>query len=540
MKYKTVTIIGGGSSGWMTAAALAKLCPHLDITLVESKFKGTVGVGESTLGHINRYFRLLDLKDEDWMPACNATYKNSIQFTNFRENKGEVFQYPFSDGLDHTDKPNGLNDWAYLAATYPEDFGPESFAEFFCTGNTLLAKHNRQTKNQNSALRNFNFQYDTAYHMDAQAFGQYLKETICLPLGVKHIEADIHSHQKDPTNTYLTQVFCEDGTVLNSDLWIDCTGFRSVLLENWMGSRFESFGNYLANDMAWACRLPYHDRKNQMHNVTDCHALGNGWVWNIPLWNRIGTGYVFSSRFVTPEDAQKEFRAHLAKVHTPEIAEQAEMSHIQIRHGCRSRAWVGNVVGVGLSYGFVEPLESTGLLTTHENIIKLVEALNRRDGFVTRSERDGFNLAVDWEIKMFRDFVAQHYALSAREDTPYWRWCTELNEYDPNMFNPEMMKQAQFPNVVGNIASSYNYPEMYTGNLFIAAGQGVKPIGTPKLVYNFGDRIDQSMREEAMGYARRRFEEYRDYIEDLVKQMPTHYEFLKEHVYGGKDEYDTE
>jgi len=540
MKYKTVTIIGGGSSGWMTAAALAKLCPHLDITVVESKFKPTIGVGESTLGHINRYFRLLGLKDEDWMPACNATYKNSIQFTNFREGKGEVFQYPFSDGLDYTDKPNGLADWSYLAASYPEDFGPESFSEFFCTGNTLLAKHNRQTKNTNGALRNFSFQYDTAYHMDAQAFGQYLKEKICLPLGVKHIETDIHSHQKDPTNTYLTQVFCEDGTILSSDLWIDCTGFRSILLEQWMGSRFESFSNYLANDMAWACRLPYHDRKNQMHNVTDCHALGNGWVWNIPLWNRVGTGYVFSSRFTTPEDAQKEFRAHLAKAHTPEIAEQAEMMHIQIRHGCRARAWVGNVVGVGLSYGFVEPLESTGLLTTHENVIKLVEALNRREGFVSRSEREGFNLAVDYEVKKFRDFVAQHYALSSREDTPYWRWCTELNMYDPDMFQPEMMKHAQFPNVVGNIASSYNYPEMYTGNLFIAAGLGVRPIGTKELVYNFGDRIDQSMREEGMGYARRRFEEYRDYAEDLVKQMPTHYEFLKQHIYGGKDEYDTE
>ena len=114
MKYKTVTIVGGGSSGWMTAAALAKCCPHLEVTLIESKAIGTVGVGESTLGHINRFMQLLGLKDEDWMAACNATYKNSIQFTNFRENKGEVFQYPFSNGLDFTDKPSGEDNWLSL------------------------------------------------------------------------------------------------------------------------------------------------------------------------------------------------------------------------------------------------------------------------------------------------------------------------------------------------------------------------------------------------------------------------------------------
>ena len=140
MHIKTVTIVGGGSSGWMTAAALAKLCPHLDVTLIESEIVTTIGVGESTLGHINKFLHLLDLKDEDWMAACNATYKNSIRFTNFREGKGESFEYPFGAGLDLTDKPGGLHSWYDLAAMYPDEYGPETFAEFFCTGNTMLAK----------------------------------------------------------------------------------------------------------------------------------------------------------------------------------------------------------------------------------------------------------------------------------------------------------------------------------------------------------------------------------------------------------------
>ena len=167
MQVKTVTIIGGGSSGWMTAAALSKLCPHLDVTIVESKRIGTVGVGESTLGHINKFLKMLDLKDEDWMPACNATYKNSIRFTNFRENDGTFFEYPFAGGLDFTDKIGGINSWAELATIYPDEFGPESFAEYFCTGNTLLAKYNKETRNEKGLLRNFDFAWDTAYHMDA-------------------------------------------------------------------------------------------------------------------------------------------------------------------------------------------------------------------------------------------------------------------------------------------------------------------------------------------------------------------------------------
>lgn len=535
MRYKTVTIVGGGSSGWMTAAALAKCCPHLEVTLIESKSIGTVGVGESTLGHINRFMQLLDLKDEDWMAACNATYKNSIQFTNFRENKGEVFQYPFSNGLDLTDKPSGEENWKHLAAMRPEDYGPEEYARFFCTGNTLLAEYNKETKNEKGVLRNFNWQLDTAYHMDAQLFGQYLKDNIAIPLGVKHIYGEVHSHMKDPTNNYITQVLCHDGTILNSDLYIDCTGFASVLLEQWMGSHFRSFEGTLANDAAWACRLPYTDREKQMHNVTDCFALGNGWVWNIPLWNRIGTGYVYSTRFTTPEAAKEEFRKHIAETHTPEIAEAAEMFEVKIRHGRRHRAWKGNVVGVGLSYGFVEPLESTGLLTTHENIIKLVDTLNRREGFVTGSEREGFNFSAEYDVNKFRDFVAAHYAMSMREDTPYWRWCSELNEFDPSMHADEMQKQGQWPNLFGNLAGAHSYTADLVGHNFIAAGMGLRPTGTPSLLYKYDH--EQAMLEEEVGAVDRMYKQYKNFLIDHIKDLPTHYQYLLDNIYGGVDDH---
>lgn len=536
MQVKTVTIVGGGSSGWMTAAALSKLCPHLDITLIESSKVGTVGVGESTLGHINKFLQLLDLQDEDWMAACNATYKNSIRFTNFREPDGSFFEYPFSAGLDFTDKPHGTQAWSELATLYPEEYTPNTFAEFYCTANTFLAKYNKQTRDEKKILRNYDFKFDTAYHLDAQLFGQYLKDNIAIPNGVKHMIGDVHSYKKDQMGNII-QIFTAEGQVLKSDLWIDCTGFKSILLEGWMGSEFKPFDKYLANDMAWACRLPYIDREKEMHNVTDCHALDNGWVWNIPLWNRIGTGYVFSTRFVTPEDAQREFRAHLAVKHSPKIAEEAEMFSVQIKHGRRRRAWIKNVVGVGLSYGFVEPLESTGLLTTHENIIKLVESLNRRQGFLTRTEIEGFNFAVEYDVLKFRDFVSQHYALSMRTDTPYWRWCTEINEYCPEMMGDQMLIQAQYPNLIGNLVGNQSYVGEYTGNMFIAAGMGVKSISTKELIYFSGDRLHKTQKEEEINYTKRRYEEYRDYIVDYVQTLPSHYEFLRDNIYGGKDDH---
>jgi flavin-dependent dehydrogenase len=534
MQIKTVTIIGGGSSGWMTAAALSKLCPHVDVVLVESAKIGTVGVGESTLGHINKFFHILGLKDEDWMAACNATYKNSIRFTNFRENDGTYFEYPFSDGFDYTNKPAELQAWSELAALYPEEYTPDTFAQFYCTGNTFLAKYNKQTKNELGTLRNFDFKYDTAYHLDAQLLGKWLKEKIAIPHRTLHIVGDVRSCEKDPTGN-ITHITLTDGTVLKSDLWVDCTGFRSLLLEQWMGSEFKPFDEYLANDSAWACRVPYIDREDEMHNVTDCHALGNGWVWNIPLWNRIGTGYVYSSKFTTDEDAKREFREHLAKT-DEKRAERAEMFHIKMRHGYRRRAWLFNVLGVGLSYGFVEPLESTGLLTTHENIVKLVDLLNRRAGYVSRAEREGFNLAVEREVLTFRDFVSMHYALSKRTDTPYWRWCTQINEYCPEQMDAFALNVALYPNLMGHITCNHRYYPEYRGSIFIAAGLGMRSIATRELVFH-SRTMDAAQKQQEIADTKRAYEEYRDFVIAHIAKLPSHYEFLKSEIYGGKDEY---
>jgi len=527
MKIKHVTIIGGGSSGWMAAATLAKLCKHLKVTIIESKKYPTVGVGESTLGHINRWFDMLGITDEMWMKDCNATYKNTIRFTNFRENDGSYFEYPFGD-WDLVDKHNGLNSWSDLAATFPDEFPPHTFAEFFNTSNTLLAKHNRLTKNEREFLRHFNFKYDTAYHMDATAFGQWLKNNVALPNGVELIHTEVLSCTKRDDGSIET-LHCEDDIDLTSDLWIDCTGFKSLLLEQWMSQDFIGFEGQLANDSAWAGPIQYADRKNEIQNVTNCTALSNGWVWNTPLWSRIGTGYVFSSKFISKEDALVEFKNHLIENFGQERVDATEFRHVEIKHGYRKKCWTKNVIGIGLSYGFVEPLESTGLLTTHENLIRLVDVLNRREGYVSRPEIDGYNFTVETIILGFRDFVSMHYGLSMREDSEYWKWCTQVNEYQPGMFDKYPLKEGGWTNVLSNLTLSNSYPENMAGATFITAGMGIRSISTKEIVESMYKlhKVNPNMLVDA----KIRYFDYKEQVEKYIKTLPTHYEFLLKHIY---------
>ena len=222
-KIESVVIVGGGSSGWMTAAALSKLCPHLEIALVESPDIKTIGVGESTLGHFNQYLELLELEDEDWMPHCDATYKNGIQFTNFREGKEEVFQYPFYSNYDFTFANAGLNTWGHLASHYPEEFPPESFAEFYCA-NTFLCNENKQTRNRDGVTRDFDFRRHTAYHLDATKFGIYLRDHICIPNGVQHIKGEITGYQtmyERPNDQTISYIIMDGVNALQADLYID-------------------------------------------------------------------------------------------------------------------------------------------------------------------------------------------------------------------------------------------------------------------------------------------------------------------------------
>ena len=541
MQVNNVVIVGGGSSGWMTAAALLKLCPWISVVLVESKKHKPVGVGESTLGHFNKYLRSLGLKDEEWMPKVGATYKNSIQFTDFRE-KGSTFQYPFGPP-DLYNCKNDIQDWFDLQRLYPDEFPPELFAKYYLAGNTCMAEHNKIYGNKDGRIRDFDFASDTAYHIDADRFAEYLRDEVCYPYAEQdrftHITGDVRGMVKDvmaggspaQSNRVIKQLAvklaADKKTIgVQGDLFIDCTGFKGALIEEMMAVRHISFEKYLPNDKAFFARIPYtsqKQRKEKMHNVTDCRGANNGWMWTIPLWDRIGVGYCWSSRFAMETEARQEFEMWIDEEFDLE-PDEYEIQTIDIKHGYREKAWELNCVAIGMSYGFIEPLESTGLLTTHENILRLVDVLNRREGYVSGIERQWFNYAAQREVIGFSHFVAMHYALSKRTDNPYWRHASQRCEYMLEQFDGNIKVNDEYERMGDILDLGRPLRANVAGMNFIAAGMGLK-LGTRFNGYGNVDELTH-IGNERLDYIKE--------VEEFIKsdEVLTHYEFLKQKIYG--------
>jgi len=526
-KIKNILIVGGGSSGWMAASAFyARLGKHCKISLVESDKVPTVGVGESTIIGFNKFLEMVGLKDTDWMRECNATYKNSIRFTNFAKNDGSHFHYPF--GGDHTKQ--SVSDWSILAAKH-KNLNNNSYCEYH-NDNFHLAKWNRNTKNEDNLLRNFNFDEDTAYHFDASLFGKFLKNRF---RQVTRYVDDIIGVEKDEDG-YLSCVVGESGQKYKADLYVDCTGFQSFLLEKQMGSEFLSYKPWLSNDKAIAAHIPYTDKEKQLTNYTDCHALSSGWVWNIPLWNRMGTGYVYSSDFIDDDTAEKEFKKHLG------VEDVDIRRRINIRHGVRKNGWVKNVVGVGLAYGFIEPLESTGLISTHAIIGQIVELLERKECSPNGFDIDGYNYNAQLNLNGFRNFVSVHYKFSSRIDTPYWRYQTQEkdwwkcwdDEHESRDFYTWSVKSAgvMFTNFYEMIhffhSAAHVWPKEYDGLAYIMAGMGYKPIGNYHLDLLENDPERDRILDEVYSTWRRHVYS----LTESVKTLPTSYEFLRKHIYN--------
>ena len=388
-----IIIVGGGSAGWMTAATLISQFPQHKITVIESPNTPTVGVGESTLQPINLWMNLIGLKDEDWMAECDASYKLSIRFENFYQKNDGGFHYPFGNPLP--DK------WKWF---YRKDVPKTNFVDY---NYPIMSLVNNNTICENG-LPNYSLKENAAYHFDATKFGIWLKEKFCILKGVQYISEDITSIE---TNENGIESLNKRYT---ADLYIDCTGFKSLLM-NKLEVPFVSYSDMLPNNSAWATRIPYTNKEEELKPYTNCTALNNGWVWNIPLWSRIGTGYVYSDKYISDEDALQEFKDYLGR-------DDVEFRKLKMRVGIHEKIFEKNVCAIGLSAGFIEPLESNGLFSVHEFLIQLVKILRRTED-ITISEWDRYSVNKSCRIMFddFATFVAMHYTLSHRTDTEYWR-----------------------------------------------------------------------------------------------------------------------
>ena len=407
-----IIIVGGGSAGWMTAATLIKTFPKKNITLIESPNISTVGVGESTIGGIKYWTKYLEIDDKEFLKHTDGSYKLSIKFTDFSK-KGESFHYPFGEPELEGNFAK-LNDWWFKKIFYEKTLNSD-YAD--CLFPQMAMVNNNKIDYNKIPLLPFNFNKNTAYPFDATKFAIWLRDFYCLPKGVKHIKEDIHTiEQNDYGIKSLNKKY-------SADLFIDCTGFKSLLLGENLKTEFESYKDLLPNNSAWATRIDYKNKEKELLPYTNCTAIENGWVWNIPLWSRIGTGYVYSDKFVSDENALKEFQQHLG-------TEELEFKKIKMRVGIHNRLWVKNVVSIGLAAGFIEPLESNGLFSVHEFLMILLRNMKRDE--TSQWDKDNFTYQCKSLFRNFAEFVAIHYALSNRNDTEYWRnnlnksWCENL------------------------------------------------------------------------------------------------------------------
>ncbi|MFG6490263.1 tryptophan halogenase family protein [Roseateles sp. BYS78W] len=399
-----IAIIGGGTAGWMTACLLQQRWRErgIAVTLVESAEIGTVGVGEGSTPYLRRFFATLGIAERDWMPACDATYKCGIRFPGWSSVPGyESYFHPFFNEADRELGNQFFTNACLRRRGQAADANPQDFF--------LAAELARQRRAPIYAGDGPGTDY--AYHFDAGKLGAFLR-THAVGLGVRHI-VDTVARVEQRENGDMAAVHLKNGARIAAELFVDCSGFKGLLINETLGEPFLPFRDNLFNDRAIAIPTPLVDGED-IPSETVSTALRHGWAWQIPLTSRYGNGYVYSSDFVSDDDAERELRAHLGAA-----AEGATSRRLRMRVGRVEQHWRQNCVAVGLAQGFIEPLEATALMLIQFSIEDLIAALEG-DGF-GRGRQADYNRRVNEMFEGVRDYVVAHYQLNTRRDTDYWR-----------------------------------------------------------------------------------------------------------------------
>lgn len=398
-----ILVLGGGTAGWMTASLMAKRWEGrpVEITLLESPEIGIVGVGEGSTPQLKGFFDTLGIAESDWMPRCNATFKTAIRSVGWSTRPGfEAYYHPFKTDLDDRSAPAFYFNTVLRRRGVDVHAHPDRFFIDAALAQRRLAPH---------PAHSFPFRAFYGYHFDAYLIGAYLREW-ATARGVRHLEGTVARVEQADDGT-ITAVHADGERRIEADFFIDCTGFRSMLLQGALGVPFLPFASNLFNDAAVALPTPHDERP--IAPQTTATALRFGWVWRIPLTHRVGNGYVYSTRYTTPEDAERELRAHL------KIGDDIPARHLRMRVGRVAQPWSHNCLAVGLSQGFIEPLEATALHLVQETVERFIEAFE--GGGFGPGKRDGFNREINGRFEGVRDYIVCRYKANTRTDTPYWR-----------------------------------------------------------------------------------------------------------------------
>jgi tryptophan 7-halogenase len=496
---KKILIVGGGTAGWMSAAVLLhSLGRGYQIQLIESDEIGTVGVGEATIPSILKFNALIGIDEDEFMRRTQATFKLGIQFRNW----GAVGD-SYIHGFGSLGRKTGLVDFHHYWLKAQRAGRVDRMDDYSI--NLLACEKNRFMRargdNPNSPLADIRH----AFHFDAGLYAQYLRG-YSERLGVTRTEGRIDRVQTDPDSGFVRSVTLADGSVHEADLFIDCSGFRGLLIEQTLHTGYDDWSRWLPCDSALAVPC---ESVSPLLPYTRSTAHGAGWQWRIPLQSRIGNGHVFSSRFMSQDEATAVLMQNLDG---PPLAEPRLIRFVT---GKRKKFWNRNVVAVGLAAGFIEPLESTSIHLIQQAIVRLVELFPSR-GFLA-ADIDEYNLQTATEFEQVRDFIVLHYHATQRDDTAFWRYCRTMDV-------PETLrrKTALF-NASGRFFHQNDELFGETSWVQVMWGQGLRPQGYHALADNTDAESTYKMLANVKAV-----------MHAVVDKMPTHARYIAEHCQAGQ------
>jgi 2-polyprenyl-6-methoxyphenol hydroxylase-like FAD-dependent oxidoreductase len=527
---KKIVILGGGTAGWMAASYLAKALQNtVEITVLEAPSIPRIGVGEATIPNLQTaFFDFLGIAEDRWMRECNASFKMGIRFVNWRtpgdgrapsrllRNGGEsdhfyhIFgQVPLVDGLPLS------HYWVHRHRTagfdLPYDYSCYKEAPLFDAKLAPRWLDGRRATNY-------------AWHFDAQYVAEYLRRFATRANNVIHLEDVLDDVTLDERG-YVNDLRTESGRILRADLYIDCSGFRGLLINKALAEPFIDMSDHLLCDSAVATAIPHDDETHGVEPYTSAIAMKAGWVWKIPMLTRFGTGYVYSSKFATADEATKDF-CDLWHIDPNDNS----LNQIRFRVGRNRRAWVKNCVSLGLASCFVEPLESTGIYFIYAALYQLVKHFP--DTSFDQVLINRFNREIETMFDDTRDFIQAHFYFSPRNDSAFWGANKELNLSDALREKIAMYRAGVPMNVPTIDADAYyrnfeaEFRNFWTNSNYycIFAGLGVLPQDPPILSHT----PDSLRKADAV------FAELSAQREELLEALPTNYEFLRS-LHGGPE-----
>ena len=489
---KKIVIVGGGEAGWMTAAAMSKLLNRADLTieLVESLNTDSVGAGEGTIPQIKLFHQLLGINEDEFIRKTKATFKYGIEFVNW-QTLGHSYMHPFGSIGQNFAGVEFHHYWNKMMKNgTASDLQNYSF-------NSAAAKSGKVLSAENVPhLPLSNVAY--AYHFDASLYVAFLKE-IALNHGVKHVEAIVDDVHIDPDNGHIEKIILDSGASLSGDLFIDCSGFRGLLIEEALKTGYESWQHWLPCDSAIV--VPSIDTE-KLAPYTRSTAQVAGWQWKIPLQHEMGNGFVYSSQFIS-DDQAKEI---LLRDIEGEVIDEPKI--IRFKAGIRHKQWHKNCVAIGLSSGFVEPLESTAIHLIQSAISRLMALFPTVD--MPEILQDTYNKQSRAEMEKIRDFIILHYKVTDRDDSEFWRYCRDMDIPDTLINKIELFcSQGRIFQEDGELFNPTSW-------LSVMVGQGL-------MAQQYHPLVDNLSSEEIIN----RLNKVENVIKKTVEVMPTHPAVMK-------------